>query len=82
MSWIWTVLTVVEVVWVVGLASWIVLERRSPGVWTYYSLSRTSPEANPLARGHAASYLNRAVALFRSVAGIPTDQEPPAARSG
>ena len=56
------------------------LERRSPGVWTYYSLSRTSPDANPLARGHAASYLNRAVALFRYVAGIPTDQEPPAAR--
>jgi Family of unknown function (DUF6675) len=58
------------------------LERRSPGVWTYYSLSRTSPDANPLARGHAASYLNRAVALFRYVAGIPTDQEPPVARSG
>ena len=64
------------------LQSTYFLERRSPGVWTYYSLSRTSPEANPLARGHAASYLNRAVALFRYVAGIPTDQEPPAARSG
>jgi hypothetical protein len=64
------------------LQSTYFLERRSPGVWTYYSLSRTSPDANPLARGHAASYLNRAVALFRYVAGIPTDQEPPAARSG
>jgi hypothetical protein len=63
------------------LQSTYFLERRSPGVWTYYSLSRTSPDANPLARGHAASYLNRAVALFRYVAGIPTDQEPPAARS-
>jgi hypothetical protein len=63
------------------LQSTYFLERGSPGVWTYYSLSRTSPDANPLARGHAASYLNRAVALFRYVAGIPTDQEPPAARS-
>jgi hypothetical protein len=59
------------------LQSTYFLERRSPGVWTYYSLSRTSPDANPLAGGHAASYLNRAVALFRYVAGIPTDQEPP-----
>jgi hypothetical protein len=63
------------------LESTYFLERRSPGVWTYYSLSRTSPDANPLARGHAASYLNRAVALFRYVAGVPTDQEPPVARS-
>jgi hypothetical protein len=64
------------------LESTYFLERGSPGVWTYYSLSRTSPDANPLARGHAASYVNRAVALFRYVAGIPTDKEPPAAPSG
>ncbi len=64
------------------LQSIYVLERGSTGVWTYYSLSRTSPDASLLASGHAASYLNRAVALFRYVAGIPTDQEPPAARSG
>jgi hypothetical protein len=64
------------------LQSTYFLERGSPGVWTYYSLARASADANPLARGHEASYLNRAVALFRYVAGIPTDQEPPAARSG
>lgn len=58
------------------------LERGSPGVWTYYSLSRTGPDASILARGHAASYVNRAVALFRYIAGIPTDQAPPAAPSG
>ena len=27
-----------------------------------------------------ASYINRAVAVFRYLAGIPTDREPPAAR--
>jgi hypothetical protein len=64
------------------LQSTYFLERGSPGVWTYYSLSRTSPDASLFASGHAASYLNRAVALFRYFAGIPTDQEPPAARSG
>jgi len=57
------------------------LERKPQDVWTYYSLSRTSPDVNWLISGHAASYINRAVALFRYIAGIPTDQEPPAART-
>lgn len=30
MNWIWTILTVVEALWVAGLSAWIVLERRSP----------------------------------------------------
>jgi hypothetical protein len=30
--------------------------------------------------GHEASYVNRAVALYRHLARIPTDREPPAAR--
>ena len=30
--------------------------------------------------GSDASYINRAVAFYRLVAAIPTDQEPPAAR--
>jgi hypothetical protein len=29
---------------------------------------------------YEASYINRAVAYYRHIAGIPTDQEPPAAR--
>jgi hypothetical protein len=33
-----------------------------------------------LPTGGDASYINRAVAFYRLVAGIPTDQEPPAAR--
>jgi hypothetical protein len=32
------------------------------------------------AQDHKNSYVNRALALFRHIAGIPTDQEPPAAR--
>jgi hypothetical protein len=54
-------------------------ERSSPGVWSYYSLTGVDRGSNPFAPGHEASYVNRAVAVFRHVAGLPTDQEPPAA---
>jgi hypothetical protein len=58
------------------------LDRLSPdeGVWGYYSLTRNAaPMASSLVGGHEASYLNRAVALYRHVAGIPTDKESPLA---
>jgi hypothetical protein len=51
------------------------LERRSPGVWDYDSLTRTTPRFG----GHVASYINRAVAAYRHIAGIPTDRDPPLA---
>jgi hypothetical protein len=54
-------------------------ERASPGVWSYYSLTGVHRGASPLAQGHEPSYINRAIAIFRHAAGIPTDQEPPAA---
>jgi hypothetical protein len=56
------------------------LERESPDVWRYYSIARTGRNANGMVTGHDASTINRAVAFFRYLAGIPTDQEPPAAR--
>ena len=56
------------------------LDRESDGVWRYYALVRTGPNANHLTAGHEASAINRAVAFYRRLAGIPTDQEPPAAR--
>jgi hypothetical protein len=55
------------------------LERESPDVWRYYGILRTGKGASPLTAGHGASYANRAVAFYRFLAGIPTDQEPPAA---
>jgi hypothetical protein len=57
-----------------------VIERRAPGVWGFYSLTRTRMASGMLPTGGEAPYINRAVAFFRHVAGIPTDQEPPAAR--
>jgi hypothetical protein len=56
-----------------------VLERQTSTEWGYYSLARTSASTSLLLGGHEASYVNRAVALFRYIAGLPTDQEPPAA---
>jgi len=56
------------------------LDRESANVWRYYSIARTGRNASRLATGHASSSINRAVAFYRSLAGLPTDQEPPAAR--
>ena len=56
------------------------LERRAPGVWSFYSLTRTRMASSLMPTGGDASYINRAVAFYRWVAAIPTDQEPPAAR--
>jgi hypothetical protein len=56
------------------------LDRESNDVWRYYSIARTGLNASRLSTGHEASSINRAVAFYRSLAGIPTDQEPPAAR--
>ncbi|MFZ0936773.1 MAG: DUF6675 family protein [Bryobacteraceae bacterium] len=56
------------------------LDRESENVWRYYSVARTGRNANGLTTGHESSSINRAVAFYRSLVGIPTDQEPPAAR--
>ena len=53
-------------------------ERVSQDVWRYYSIARTGANATKLAERHAASSINRAVAFYRYLATIPTDQEPPA----
>lgn len=61
------------------LQSTFFLERLSGAdVWGYYGL--WGIRTNALTSGHEGSSVNRAVAMFRHIAGIPTDQEPPAAR--
>jgi hypothetical protein len=61
------------------LRSLYFLDQRSPGIWSYYSLTRIGGGQRLIA-GHENSYINRAVALYRHFAGIPTDLEPPPAR--
>jgi hypothetical protein len=64
-----------------GEMQWIYfLDRESDSVWSYYGMVRTGRNASRLAMGHESSSINRAVAFYRALAGIPTDQEPPAAR--
>jgi len=56
------------------------LDRESENVWRYYSIVRTGKNANRLLTGNESSAVNRAVAFYRYLVGIPTSQEPPAAR--
>src|SRR4029077_753476 len=56
------------------------LDRESNDVWRYYSMVRTGKMANQLIAANESSAINRAVAFYRYLVGIPTDQEPPAAR--
>ena len=56
------------------------LDRESDHVWRYYSILRTGKHASRLIAGNESSSVNRAVAFYRHLVGIPTDQEPPAAR--
>jgi len=56
------------------------LDRTANEQWNYYSLSSVRESGvGGLTGNHDSSYINRAVALYRHVAGIPTDQEPPLA---
>jgi hypothetical protein len=64
-----------------GEMQWIYfLDRESEDVWRYYGIVRTGRNASRLATEHESSSINRAVAFYRALTGIPTDQEPPAAR--
>jgi hypothetical protein len=64
-----------------ALQSVIFLERHGPGLWGYYQTLRATDGSSSLALGgHDASYINHLAAIFRYIAGIPTDQQPPAAR--
>jgi hypothetical protein len=57
------------------------LRRLAPGVWGFYSLGGVVEGGVPwLSQVSAPSFANRAVAIFRHLAGIPTDREPPYAR--
>ena len=55
------------------------LDELSPGVWSYYSITRAVP-ATFLANGHDKSFINRAVALYRHYVGLAATRDPPPAR--
>lgn len=54
------------------------LERIGPGLWGFYALT-VMREGMMVIGNHDESYSTRNVAVYRYLAGIPTDQEPPLA---
>jgi hypothetical protein len=56
------------------------LDRESDNAWRFYSITRTGKHASRLIAGNESSSVNRAVAFYRQMVGIPTGQDPPAAR--
>jgi hypothetical protein len=62
-----------------SLQSLVVLNEQSPGIWSVYAVSRTGGGIGGLSIVSDRSFINRAVALYRHLSGIPTDLEPPAA---
>ena len=62
-----------------ALQSVLVIEHIAPGTFGVSVLNRSGEGASVLTGGHETSYVNRATALYRQLAGIKTDQEPPAA---
>jgi hypothetical protein len=63
-----------------ALQSVLFVQRLSHGVYGAFIINRTGDGTSALAGGHDESYVNRANALFRQLAGTKTDQAPPAAR--
>jgi hypothetical protein len=55
------------------------LARSGADSWTYYSFTAIDERASTIALDSDRSSINRAVAAYRAIAGIPTDQEPPPA---
>ena len=55
------------------------LEKERDDIWRYYSLSRVGAAGETVTRAELASLVNRLVAGFRYLAGIPADLDPPPA---
>lgn len=61
------------------IASMLTVEREAEDLFRYYALGSTALSGLAGRLMPDASHVNRAVAVYRHVAGIPGDKEPPAA---
>ena len=60
--------------------TWYFLEHEAAGTWRFYSLTRVQYASRWFSSVIPnASYINRALAMYRYITGIPTDRDPPAA---
>lgn len=73
-------MALMEILPVGGARTLFYMQREVDDIWTFYSLIRVADRAPDLLSPPRASWINRAAALYRWFAGIPTDQEPPPAR--
>ncbi|SRR5258706_3278228 len=61
-----------------NVQTWYFIDREADGSWRFYSLTRVLYASSFFVRlVSGESYMNRAVAMYRHLAGIPTDREPP-----
>jgi hypothetical protein len=61
-----------------NVQTWYFLDREAGGSWRFYSLTRVLYASSFFVRFVSGeSYINRAVAMYRHLAGIPTDRDPP-----
>lgn len=64
-----------------NIQTWYFLDREAAGSWRFYSLTRVLYGSSFFVRFISdESYVNRALAMYRHVAGIPTDRDPPPGR--
>jgi hypothetical protein len=59
-----------------GLEGFFVVEREAGPIWRYYALTRAHILVSEAMAPPPGDHLNKAVALFRFIAGMPTDAEP------
>jgi hypothetical protein len=62
-----------------GLRSATIIERHGPNEWGYYQTIGVGEGSDFIAVHSASPYINRLTALYRYMAGMPTDGSPPAA---
>jgi hypothetical protein len=55
------------------------IERQGPNAWGYYQAIGVGEGSDFIATHSASPYINRLTALYRYMAGLPTDGAPPAA---
>jgi hypothetical protein len=63
-----------------GLEGFFMVEREAGPIWRYYALTRAYILVSDAMAPPPEDHLSKAVALFRFIAGMPTDAEPPALR--
>jgi hypothetical protein len=58
--------------------SFFALSREQGGPWSFYNLTRFGTPERPTDHRQVRSLINRLIAIYRHLAGIATDREPPA----